>query len=131
MVNEFSKFARMPSAKPVPGDLNALIKEVVELYAQAKYDLTFTFQPDTSIPIFEVDKEQMKRAVMNLLDNAVSAVGQHGIVTVSTRFDPDLSIASIDVADDGSGIRPEDRSKLFEPYYLSEAGRHRIGPHHC
>ncbi len=127
MVNEFSKFARMPSAKPVPGDLNALIKEVVELYAQAKYDITFTFQPDTSIPIFEVDKEQMKRAVMNLLDNAVSAVGQHGTVTVSTSFDPDLSIASIDVADNGSGIRPEDRSKLFEPYFSRKPGGTGLG----
>ena len=127
MVNEFSKFARMPSAKPVPSDLNALINEVVELYAQAKYDITFTFQPDESIPAFELDKEQMKRAVMNLLDNAVTAVGQHGIVKVSTRFDADLSIASVEVADNGAGIRPADRNKLFEPYFSRKPGGTGLG----
>ena len=127
MVNEFSKFARMPAANPVPNDLNALINEAIELYAQAKYGITFTFRPDPSVPVFDLDKEQIKRAVVNLLDNAVSAVRDRGSVTVSTEFDSDLSMACIEVADDGCGIRPADRNKLFEPYFSRKPGGTGLG----
>ncbi|MBI4964829.1 MAG: HAMP domain-containing protein [Desulfomonile tiedjei] len=127
MVNEFSQFARMPAANPVPNDLNMLVGEVVELYRQGHLKTGFSFFPDQSVPIFDLDKEQMKRAMVNLLDNAVRASGTDGRVFVRTAYDPELSIASIEVADNGSGIAPSDRDRLFEPYFSRTPGGTGLG----
>ncbi len=127
MVNEFSQFARMPAANPVPNDLNAMISEVVNLYYQANDQVNFAFKPDRSVPIFNLDKEQMKRAVVNLLDNAVSAIEKKGIVEIITSYDKDLAIASIEVADNGAGVNPHDRDRLFEPYFSRRPGGTGLG----
>jgi len=127
MVNEFSKFARMPTAKPVPNDLNALIREVVDLYREGNDGTTMSFHADPSVPVFDLDKEQMKRVMVNLLDNAVAAAGPEGKVRVGTKYDADLSIASIAVADSGPGIDPEDRDRLFEPYFSRKPGGTGLG----
>lgn len=127
MVNEFSQFARMPAANPVPNDLNAMISEVVNLYYQANDQVNFVFRPDRLVPIFNMDKEQMKRAVVNLLDNAVSAIEKKGIVEIITSYDQDLAIASIEVADNGAGVNPHDRDRLFEPYFSRKPGGTGLG----
>lgn len=127
LVNEFSKFARMPAANPVPNDLNMIVQEVIGLYAQANEQITFSFHPDSAVPVFPIDKEQMKRALINLLDNATAAVGEHGRIKISTRFFPDLSMVFLEVADNGSGIRPADRHKLFEPYFSRKPGGTGLG----
>jgi two-component system nitrogen regulation sensor histidine kinase NtrY len=128
MVNEFSQFARMPAANPVPNDLNMLVGEVVELYRQGHLKTGFSFVPDQSIPIFDLDKEQMKRAMVNLLDNALRASSRvDGRVSVRTAYDSELSIASIEVADNGAGISPGDRDRLFEPYFSRMPGGTGLG----
>ncbi len=127
MVNEFSKFARMPSANPVPNDLNGVVREVVDLYSQGNEQIEFSFQPDPSVPVFDLDREQMKRAVVNLLDNAAAAIRSKGKVAVSTRHDPDLSMVSIEVADSGSGIAHRDKDRLFEPYFSTKPGGTGLG----
>jgi two-component system nitrogen regulation sensor histidine kinase NtrY len=127
MVNEFSQFARMPAANPVPNDINSVIREVLDLYVQGNDRVKFVFDQDQSIPVFNLDKEQMKRAMVNLLDNAVSAIEREGIVRISTHYDKDLSIASIEVADNGAGINPHDRDRLFEPYFSRRPGGTGLG----
>jgi two-component system nitrogen regulation sensor histidine kinase NtrY len=127
MVNEFSKFARMPSASPAANDLNAAISEVVAMYAQGNERIDFSFQADPSVPIFDLDREQMQRAVVNLLDNASAAVGDRGRVVVSTRYDSDLSMVSIEVADNGKGLHPLDKDRLFEPYFSTKPGGTGLG----
>ncbi len=127
MVNEFSQFARMPAANPVPNDLNALIQEVVALYLQGNNGTTFFFEPEAQVPIFDLDKEQMKRVLVNLMDNAAAAAGATGTVEVRTGYDPILSIASVEVADNGPGIDPQDRERLFEPYFSKKPGGTGLG----
>jgi two-component system, NtrC family, nitrogen regulation sensor histidine kinase NtrY len=127
MVNEFSQFARMPSANPVPGDLNALIREVVQLYSQGRDGTAVSFEPDPSVPTFDLDPEQIKRAVVNLVDNAISEVGDSGHVSLKTGYDPELAIATIEVSDDGPGIDPTDRDRLFEPYFTTKPGGTGLG----
>ncbi len=127
MVNEFSKFARLPTANPVPDDLNEVVREVVDLYVQASEGIEFTFRPDPSVPLFDLDKEQMKRALVNLLDNASAAVAHNGKVHVATAYDPDLSMVSIEVADNGHGVNPVDRERLFEPYFSTKSGGTGLG----
>jgi two-component system nitrogen regulation sensor histidine kinase NtrY len=127
MVNEFSKFARMPAANPVPDNLNTLVREVMELYLQGNDSIDFSFDQDPSVPVFDLDKEQIKRAVVNLLDNAVTAAGVGGRIKVRTCYDTDLSIASIEIVDNGPGIDPRHRDRLFEPYFSRKPGGTGLG----
>lgn len=127
LVNEFSKFARMPSASPQPNDLNLVLQEVVDFYLQGNDGISFSFSPDLSVPIFDFDREQVKRAMGNLINNAMSAAGQGGVVHVSTGYDPTLSIASVEISDNGPGIDPLDRDRLFEPYFTRKAGGTGLG----
>ncbi|MBM4327969.1 MAG: HAMP domain-containing protein [Deltaproteobacteria bacterium] len=127
MVNEFSTFARMPTANPMPDDLNEMIREVVDLYSQGNDRVTFSFEPDRTLPIFDLDRGQIKRAVMNLLDNAAAAVSQGGAVRVLTRYDSQLSMAVVEVVDNGSGVHPKDKDRLFEPYFSTKAGGTGLG----
>jgi two-component system nitrogen regulation sensor histidine kinase NtrY len=127
MVNEFSKFARMPSANPVPNDLNSLIQEAVNLYRPANDSVSFSFSADPSVPVFDLDREQIKRVMVNLLDNAAAAARPDGRVSVRTTYDGELSIASIEVSDSGRGIDPKDRDRLFEPYFSRRPGGTGLG----
>jgi two-component system nitrogen regulation sensor histidine kinase NtrY len=127
MVNEFSSFARMPAASPAPDDLNAVIREVVNLYSQGNDRVSFSFEPDKTLPTFDLDRGQIKRAMMNLLDNAAAAVSQGGTVRVLTRYDSELSMAVIEVADNGTGVHPKDKDRLFEPYFSTKPGGTGLG----
>ena len=127
MVNEFSLFARMPAAKLAPNDLNGIVREVFELYSQGNDKIKFGFVPDSLLPMFDVDKEQMKRVVVNLLDNAISAMDGRGEIHARTSYDPNLHIVTLEIADTGAGIPPQDRARLFEPYFSTKPGGTGLG----
>jgi len=117
LVNEFSNFARMPAIQPEPNDINALIRETLTLYQEAHRGVRFSFTPDERLPLLKIDRDQIKRVVINILENAVAAMEEHGTIDIRSRFDPELKMASFSIADDGPGIPPEDRPRLFEPYF--------------
>ncbi|MDP2626091.1 MAG: ATP-binding protein [Candidatus Rokubacteria bacterium] len=121
LVDEFSRFARMPALALRPTDLARLLDGVIVLYRESHPALAITsaFSPD--LPQIEVDPNQIKRAVLNLVDNAVEAVGQAGEVTVETVWLPEARRARIVVADTGPGIAQEDRERLFLPYFSTKA----------
>jgi two-component system nitrogen regulation sensor histidine kinase NtrY len=132
LVNEFSSFARMPAADPVPNNLNEIIREAMVLYEEGHKQVRFHFKPDEQIPILNLDKEQIKRVMVNLLDNAVAAVdaansGQGGQITVETHLDPLMNLARVEVADNGCGVSPEDKPLLFEPYFSRKASGTGLG----
>ena len=79
------------------------------------------------MPPVEVDPDQIKRAVLNLVDNAVEAVGGAGAVTVETIWLPESRRARVVVADDGPGIPAEDKERLFLPYFSTKAGGTGLG----
>lgn len=122
MVNEFSQFARFPSANPVPNDLNAAITEVVQLYRQAHRGVEFAFELESSLPVFAFDREQIKRVLINLLDNAVAALlEQPGArIKITTERKAGMDAAVITVADNGPGIPEDIMSMLFEPYFSTK-----------
>jgi len=120
LVNEFSNFARMPSIQPEPNDLNEIIRETLTLYQQAHRGVRFDFAPDPLLPQLKIDRSQIKRVIINLLENAVAAMEERGIVTIHTNYDPELKLASFTVADNGPGIPPEDKPRLFEPYFSTK-----------
>ncbi len=120
LVDEFSRFARMPALSLKPTDIGRLLETVVVLYRDSHPGLSIksAFSPD--LPLCEVDPDQIKRAVLNLVDNAVEAVGQTGEVSVETTWLSEAGHARITVADDGPGIAPEDKDKLFVPYFSTK-----------
>jgi two-component system nitrogen regulation sensor histidine kinase NtrY len=127
MVNEFSKFAKMPSANPTPNDLNALVREVTKLYENGSDNIELSTRLDLSIPIFDIDPEQIKRAIVNLVDNAVASVGSKGMIRVNTRYNSDLAMVMIEVEDNGKGVPPRDRERIFEPYFTKKEGGTGLG----
>ncbi len=121
LVDEFSRFARMPALTPKPTDLARLLESVVVLYRESHPSLAIRAVFSPELPPVEVDPDQIKRAVLNLVDNAVEAVGGTGEVVVQTVWLPEAHRARIVVADDGPGISPDDRDRLFVPYFSTKA----------
>ena len=120
LVDEFSRFARMPALTPKPTDLARLLEGVVVLYRESHPSLAIR-SVFSDLPPIEVDPDQIKRAVLNLVDNAVEAVGGTGEVVVQTDWLPEAHRARIVVADDGPGIAADDRDRLFVPYFSTKA----------
>ena len=127
LVNEFSNFARMPASNPTPNQLNDVISEALRLYQEGHKEITFIFDPDSSMPVFNLDRDQIKRAVINLLDNAVSAVSNDGEIKISSSYNQTLKMAVFSVSDNGSGIPPEDKPRLFEPYFSTKKSGTGLG----
>jgi len=123
LVNEFSRFARMPITNPTPNDLNNVIQDSVILFQDAHKNIAFDFRKDDHMPRLNVDAEQIKRVMVNLLDNAVEAVSAmngNGKIEIRTSCDTDFRKARVEVVDNGRGVLPQNKVKLFEPYYSTK-----------
>jgi two-component system nitrogen regulation sensor histidine kinase NtrY len=119
LVNEFSSFARMPTSNPVPDDINQIIKESVSLYKEAQ-NVSITFKDSKELPQLPVDRDQMKRVLINLLDNAIDATDGKGEIVLDTDYKKEDEIVRIEVADNGKGIQPDHKMQLFEPYFSTK-----------
>jgi len=120
LVNEFSAFARLPAATPEPCQLPEIVEDAVALYREAQPDVSFEIHSGPDIPPLNLDREQMKRVMINLIDNAIGAMNGKGIVSVTLSYDPILKIVRLELSDTGTGISPEDKIRLFEPYYSTK-----------
>jgi len=120
LVDEFSRYARMPSAHPRPGDLNAVVQQVAQLYAGVRPGIRLRTELDRAVPHVNLDPEHMKRALINLVDNAVAAIPDEGEILLRTQVVPGAGRVSLEVADTGQGFPPEDRDRLFLPYYSTK-----------
>jgi two-component system nitrogen regulation sensor histidine kinase NtrY len=127
LVNEFSNFARMPAVQPTVNDLNELVRETLTLYQEAHREVLYHFTPDQLLPVIKIDRDQIKRVLINLLENAVAAMDGKGIVSINTTYDPELKMVLCSIADDGPGIPAEVKSRLFEPYFSTKKGGTGLG----
>jgi two-component system nitrogen regulation sensor histidine kinase NtrY len=127
LVNEFSSFARMPASNPSPNNLNDVLNEALVLFQEGHKEIDFQLKIDTALPIFNLDREQIKRVVINLLDNAVAAVNGGGQINIETSFNEVLQIATLKVSDNGCGIMAEDKPRLFEPYFSTKKSGTGLG----
>lgn len=117
MVDEFSKFARLPAPQMIRQSLYEVIQEVVTLYRAAHKDIELLVELDEDLPPINYDREQLKRVLVNLFDNAIQAMNQKGRLWVSCKYDTKRKRAVVAVADEGPGIAPEDQERLFVPYF--------------
>jgi two-component system nitrogen regulation sensor histidine kinase NtrY len=127
MVEEFSEFARMPKLKKTPSDLAALVKEVVSLYQQAHQQFSFNSRIDDDLPVFSFDAIQVKRILINLLDNAIAALDNTGEIAISLEHDKNKASVLLQVADNGVGIAEEVKLRIFEPYYSTRKSGTGLG----
>jgi two-component system, NtrC family, nitrogen regulation sensor histidine kinase NtrY len=133
LVDEFSAFARMPQLNPIPGNLNTLVEETVATFREAHGAVQFELELEPALPIIAIDREALKRALVNLLDNAVAATrsndhnGGSPQITVSTGFDSTSGVVTLEVADNGTGINPRVRPRIFEPYFSTRQGGTGLG----
>jgi two-component system nitrogen regulation sensor histidine kinase NtrY len=127
MVNEFSNFARMPAANPVPSNLNNIIQEAMSWYQEVHKNIEFGFERSDDIPILDLDRDQMRRVITNLFENAIASINNGGEVRIKTDYDRELKIVSLSVSDNGVGIPEEAKTRLFEPYFSTKAGGTGLG----
>jgi two-component system, NtrC family, nitrogen regulation sensor histidine kinase NtrY len=131
LVNEFSGFARMPHLNPVPGDLNALATETLGTFRDAHTNVEFALALAPALPAIPIDREALKRALVNLLDNAVAATtefnhnGDRPRIELRTVLAPDR--ITLEVVDNGPGIEPRLRTRIFEPYFSRKKGGTGLG----
>lgn len=121
LADEFSRFSRFPAAKPVPCDLNEIVRDAIAhfLGRLEGIDLRVDLAPD--VPLVNLDPEQFKRVVVNLVDNAAEAMRDSLLKQLLVRTRP-ISAESIEllVADTGCGISAADKEKLFLPYFSTK-----------
>ncbi len=119
LVNEFSQFARLPAAELTANDLNEIVREALFLFKEGHKGIDFQFHKG-EIPPLELDRDQIKRVLINLLDNAVAAVDVKGEIKISTFYNPSSGVVLLEVADDGCGLAPEVRARIFDPYFSTK-----------
>lgn len=140
LVSEFANFARLPSGPHLPTDLNELVDEALGLFRQAHRAIEFKFERDERLPAIDLDREGIRRVLTNMLDNGVAAILESrgfppgsspeadgessevlGHITLSTRLEMNRGLVRLEIADDGPGMTPEVKARLFEPYFSTKA----------
>jgi len=128
LVDEFAQFARMPAPRSVPANLNAVLAETLGLYHGVVSHITLERRFSPALPPVRLDVEQIRRVVINLIDNAIEAMADTpGTITVETQHDAGNAVARLIIADNGPGVPPAEREKLFMPYYSTKGRGSGLG----
>ena len=127
LVNEFSSFAQFPSANPKPCELPLIIEETVALYREGHPQVQFDVQNTSDIPQLNLDRQQIKQALINLVDNALGAIKGKGLISFTVSHDPILKRVRIEVTDNGPGISDRDKTRLFEPNFSTKKAGMGLG----
>lgn len=125
LVDEFSRFARMPPPRLEPSDLNDVIRQAIQLYHERLEGVALNLALAEDLPAALLDTEQLKRVFVNLTDNALEAlvsIEDGRELTITTRHDAARDLLVATVEDSGEGIPQGDFKRLFQPYF-STRGR--------
>ena len=120
MVDEFSRFARLPMARLEPGDLNEVVRQAVGLYEERLACVRIKMELDPRLPAAMLDGEQFRRVFVNLIDNALDALSDEEdeqLITITTTHQSESSLLIAEVTDTGHGIQPAAFRRLFQPYF--------------
>ena len=127
MVNEFHQFARFPKITPVPCRIEEIVDEIRTTYHSSHPKIEISVEALGELPQVMLDKEQMKRVLMNLVDNAIEAMKGKGRIEIRLLKDDTNNQFVIEVKDEGEGIPAEDRELIFQPYFTTKQGGTGLG----
>jgi nitrogen fixation/metabolism regulation signal transduction histidine kinase len=114
LVQEFADFARMPALLLAPKNINDIVKDVIRLYPDARIHQNLS----PNLPTMQVDIEQIRRVLINLIENGIDAAGEKAQIAIETEIDEEEVF--LRVSDNGPGVREEDRQRIFQPYISSK-----------
>jgi two-component system nitrogen regulation sensor histidine kinase NtrY len=139
LVDEFAQFARLRGPRTLPSDLNRLVEDTLRLYAGVlpQGHLRIERALATDLPAVRLDGEQMRQVIINLVDNAMEALGgpsapmrpggQAPTILVATTHDRRDGVVRLLVSDNGPGVPAGDRDRLFMPYYSTKGRGSGLG----
>jgi len=139
LVDEFAQFARLRGPRMMPTDINRLVEETLALYAgvlqQGRVRIERRLAPD--LPRVRLDAEQIRQVIINLVDNAIEALGGPAAgpgrdgtpptIGLQTTHDARNGFVRLIISDNGPGVPPADRDKLFMPYYSTKGRGSGLG----
>jgi two-component system, NtrC family, nitrogen regulation sensor histidine kinase NtrY len=121
IIGRFSEFSRMPQPQRQPTQVNDVVRSVLQVFhaqLQEKNRIAVHTDLDDTLPEIPVDPDLLRRALQNLVLNAIDAMPEGGQLTIHTATVGDR--IEIAVSDTGSGLTPEECSRLFTPYYTTK-----------
>jgi signal transduction histidine kinase len=128
MVTEFSAFARPPAPELESHDLASILAEVVEPYASSlPRAVKLSLEIEPGVPRVRADRRLLERGIVNLLENALQAVGEQGWIRVGLRSDGGRRRVMIELRDSGPGVDPEIRDRIFEPFFSTKTSGSGLG----
>jgi two-component system nitrogen regulation sensor histidine kinase NtrY len=129
LVNEFSEYARMPALQKEIYDMNALVRNISTLYSDGYKKVAFDLTLDSSLEPFLFDQDQIKRVLINLIENALVAVEnvESAKIKIATKGDSARQISTLTVSDNGHGVADGNYTKLFEPYFSTKKSGSGLG----
>jgi two-component system nitrogen regulation sensor histidine kinase NtrY len=139
LVDEFAQFARLRGPRMAPGDLNQLVEVTLRLYAGVLQHGTLHLEHQLApgLPAVRIDPEQIRQVIINLVDNAMEALGGPSapptstgampLIVIATASRGDAGTVQLTVTDNGPGVSAEDRDKLFMPYYSTKGRGSGLG----
>lgn len=123
MVDEFSRYARLPNVRLSEGNINEIIRQALMLYEDRIDDVKIEVELAENLPKTLIDSEQLKRVFVNLIDNSFEAFEEDNedkIIGIKTLHDPARDLIVAEVTDNGKGIMPSNMQKLFQPYFSTK-----------
>ncbi len=130
LVNEFSKFSKLPEIKPRMASINDVITDVCALYANSYPNVTLDTRGLGDIPDLPLDTDQMNRVFVNLVANAIEALDAQsngGRIEFRSMVLRNLNTVRVEVIDNGCGIPANLRDRVLEPYYSTKDGGTGLG----
>ena len=123
IVGDLLSFSRHIESRMAEMDLNQSVTEVLDLVRHTFKQNWIEIVPSlvSDLPAIVGDKEKLQQVWLNLLNNAADSIGQDGVIRVSTGIDPQSNRVQVRVADNGSGIAPENLKKIFDPFFTTKA----------
>ncbi len=127
IVQQFLGAIRPARVDPHLENINLLVQESVAFLQPEIDDRNVLVEQElrSDLPLLEVDRNQMKQAFYNVIKNAFQAMKQKGMLRIRTDFDD--AFVTIQFADSGGGISPDNMSKIFEPYFTTKASGSGLG----
>lgn len=119
IVNELTKLTHSSQSMTLE-DINSVLEETISIYKHLYQNIVFKFE-HSEIPMFRMDKDGIKRAIINLISNSAKAINdKEGIINITTKYDSDKGIGIIVVEDNGIGVADEDKGRVFDPYFTKD-----------